>query len=106
MPRRGQILNRKVLPDPKYHDRLVMKFVNNLMHRGKKSLAERIFYGAMDVIEQRAREDPLKLFKRAMDNVKPVIEVKARRVGGATYQVPVEIRPSRRTALAMRWLIS
>ena len=106
MPRRGQILKRKVLPDPKYHDRLVMKFVNNLMHRGKKSLAERIFYGAMDVIEQRAREDPLKLFKRAMDNVKPVIEVKARRVGGATYQVPVEIRPSRRTALAMRWLIS
>jgi small subunit ribosomal protein S7 len=106
MPRRGQILKRKVLPDPKYHDRLVMKFVNNLMHRGKKSLAERIFYGAMDVIEQRTREDPLKLFKRAMDNVKPVIEVKARRVGGATYQVPVEIRPSRRTALAMRWLIS
>jgi len=106
MPRRGQILKRKVLPDPKYHDRLVMKFVNNLMHRGKKSLAERIFYGAMDVIEQRTREDPLKLFKRAMDNVKPVIEVKARRVGGATYQVPVEIRPQRRTALAMRWLIS
>ena len=106
MPRRGQIIKRKVLPDPKYHDRLVMKFVNNLMHRGKKSLAERIFYGAMDVIEQRTREDPLKLFKRAMDNVKPVIEVKARRVGGATYQVPVEIRPQRRTALAMRWLIS
>ena len=106
MPRRGQILKRKVLPDPKYHDRLVMKFVNNLMHRGKKSLAERVFYGAMDVIEQRTREDPLKLFKRAMDNVKPVIEVKARRVGGATYQVPVEIRPQRRTALAMRWLIS
>jgi len=106
MPRRGQIVKRKVLPDPKYHDRLVMKFVNNLMHRGKKSLAERIFYGAMDVIEQRTREDPLKLFKRAMDNVKPVIEVKARRVGGATYQVPVEIRPQRRTALAMRWLIS
>ena len=106
MPRRGQILKRKVLPDPKYHDRLVMKFVNNLMHRGKKSLAERIFYGAMDVIEQRTREDPLVLFKRAMDNVKPVIEVKARRVGGATYQVPVEIRPQRRTALAMRWLIT
>jgi small subunit ribosomal protein S7 len=83
-----------------------MKFVNNLMHRGKKSLAERIFYGAMDVIEQRTREDPLVLFKRAMDNVKPVIEVKARRVGGATYQVPVEIRPQRRTALAMRWLIN
>jgi small subunit ribosomal protein S7 len=106
MPRRGQILKRKVLPDPKYHDRLVMKFVNNLMHRGKKSLAERIFYGAMDIIEQRTREEPLKLFKRAMDNVKPVIEVKARRVGGATYQVPVEIRPQRRTALAMRWLIT
>jgi small subunit ribosomal protein S7 len=106
MSRRGQIIKRKVQPDPKFHDRLVMKFVNNLMHRGKKSLAERIFYGAMDVIEQRTREDPLKLFKRAMDNVKPVIEVKARRVGGATYQVPVEIRPQRRTALAMRWLIT
>jgi small subunit ribosomal protein S7 len=106
MSRRGQIIKRKVLPDPKYHDRLVMKFVNNLMHRGEKSLAERIFYGAMDVIEQRTREDPLKLFKRAMDSVKPVIEVKARRVGGATYQVPVEIRPLRRTALAMRWLIT
>ena len=106
MPRRGQIPKRKVLPDPKYHDRLVMKFVNNLMHRGKKSLAERIFYGAMDIIEQRTREDPLVVFKRSMDNVKPVIEVKARRVGGATYQVPVEIRPSRRTALAMRWLIN
>ena len=106
MPRRGQIPKRKVLPDPKYHDRLVMKFVNNLMHRGKKSLAERIFYGAMDIIEQRTREDPLVVFKRSMDNTKPVIEVKARRVGGATYQVPVEIRPSRRTALAMRWLIT
>jgi small subunit ribosomal protein S7 len=106
MPRRGQVLKRKVLPDPKYHDRLVMKFVNNLMHRGKKSLAERIFYGAMDIVEKRTREEPLKLFKRAMDNVKPVIEVKARRVGGATYQVPVEIRPQRRTALAMRWLIT
>ena len=80
--------------------------MNNLMHKGKKSLAERIFYGAMDIVETRTREDPLKLFKKAMESVKPVLEVKARRVGGATYQVPVEIRAARRKALAMRWLIN
>jgi small subunit ribosomal protein S7 len=85
---------------------MVAKFMNNLMRRGKKSLAERIFYGAMDIVESRTREEPLKMFKKAMENVKPVLEVKARRVGGATYQVPVEIRASRRTALAMRWLIN
>lgn len=106
MPRRREIEKRKINPDPKYHDWTVAKFMNNLMLKGKKSLSERIFYGAMDIIEKRTREDPLKTFKKAMDNVKPVLEVKARRVGGATYQVPVEIRPQRRTALAMRWLIS
>ncbi|MBN2495366.1 MAG: 30S ribosomal protein S7 [Deltaproteobacteria bacterium] len=106
MPRRREIPKRKINPDPKYHDRLVAKFINNLMERGKKSLAERVFYGAMDIVEKRSNEDPLKVFKRAMDNVKPVLEVKARRVGGATYQVPVEIRSTRRTALGMRWLIS
>ncbi len=105
MPRRREVPKRKINPDPKFHDRLVAKFMNNMMERGKKSLAERIFYGAMDIIEKRANEEPLKMFKRAMDNVKPVLEVKARRVGGATYQVPVEIRAQRRTALGMRWLI-
>ena len=105
MPRRREVPKRKINPDPKFHDRLVAKFMNNMMERGKKSLAERIFYGAMDIIEKRANEEPLKMFKRAMDNVKPVLEVKARRVGGATYQVPVEIRTQRRTALGMRWLI-
>jgi small subunit ribosomal protein S7 len=105
MPRRREVPKRKIVPDPKYHDRMVAKFVNNLMRRGKKSTAEHIFYGAMDVIEQRTKDDPLKTFKKALDNVKPVLEVKARRVGGATYQVPVEIRPQRRTALGMRWLI-
>ena len=105
MPRRREVPKRKINPDPKFHDRLVAKFMNNMMERGKKSLAERIFYGAMDIIEKRANEEPLKIFKRAMDNVKPVLEVKARRVGGATYQVPVEIRAQRRTALGMRWLI-
>jgi small subunit ribosomal protein S7 len=105
MPRRREVPKRKIVPDPKYHDRIVAKFVNNIMHRGKKSTAEHIFYGAMDVIEQRTKDDPLKTFKKALDNVKPVLEVKARRVGGATYQVPVEIRPQRRAALGMRWLI-
>ncbi len=106
MPRRREVEKREVAPDPKYHDRLVAKFVNNLMRAGKKPVAERLFYGAMDIIEQRTREEGLKVFKKAVENVKPVLEVKARRVGGATYQVPVEIRPSRRTALAMRWLIN
>ncbi len=106
MPRRREVPKRKINPDPKFHDRTVAKFMNNLMHKGKKSLAERIFYGAMDIVETRTREDPLKLFKKAMESVKPVLEVKARRVGGATYQVPVEIRAARRKALAMRWLIN
>ena len=105
MPRRREVPKRRIIPDPIYHDRLVAKFINNLMYQGKKSTAERVFYGAMDIIQKRMNEEPLKVFKRALDNVKPVLEVKARRVGGATYQVPVEIRPQRRTALGMRWLI-
>ncbi len=106
MPRRREVPKRKIAPDPIYHDRMVAKFVNNLMKDGKRSTAERVFYGAMDIVEKRLKEEPLKVFKRALDNVKPVLEVKARRVGGATYQVPVEIRPRRRTALGMRWLIN
>ena len=106
MPRRREVPKRKIAPDPMFHDRLVAKFINNLMVKGKKSTAERVFYGAMDIVQKRLNEEPLKVFKRALDNVKPVLEVKARRVGGATYQVPVEIRPQRRTALGMRWLIN
>jgi small subunit ribosomal protein S7 len=93
------------MPDPKYNSKLVAKFVNNLMRRGKKSLAERLLYGAFDVIEKRTKQDPLEVFHKALENVRPVVEVKSRRVGGATYQVPVEVRSARRDALAMRWLI-
>jgi small subunit ribosomal protein S7 len=106
MPRRRVPNRRKILADPKYQDRLVTKFVNDLMRKGKKSTAEGITYGAMTLIEERAKEDPLKVFKKALDNVMPVLEVKSRRVGGATYQVPVEVRQDRRVALAMRWIIS
>jgi len=106
MPRRREVPKRKILPDPKHKDRMVAKFVNVLMLDGKKSTAERIMYGAFDIIAGRFKEDPLDVFRRALDNVKPKVEVKSRRVGGATYQVPVEIRPERRVALAMRWIIS
>jgi small subunit ribosomal protein S7 len=106
MPRRRVVAKRKILPDPKFQDRLVTKFVNDLMRKGKKSTAEAITYGAFTLIEDRAKEDPLKVFKKALDNVKPVLEVKSRRVGGATYQVPVEVRQDRRVALGMRWIIS
>ena len=105
MPRRREVEKRKILPDPKFQDRIVAKFVNNLMRKGNKSVGERIIYGAFDQVEQKLKDDPLKIFKKALDNVKPVVEVKSRRVGGATYQVPVEVRQDRRTALAMRWLI-
>jgi small subunit ribosomal protein S7 len=105
MPRRREVEKRKILPDPKFQDRIVAKFVNNLMRKGMKSTGERIIYGAFDQVEQKLKDDPLKIFKKALDNVKPVVEVKSRRVGGATYQVPVEVRQDRRTALAMRWLI-
>jgi small subunit ribosomal protein S7 len=106
MPRRREVPKRDVLPDPKYNSKLVAKFMNNVMRRGKKSLAEQVFYGALDLIEQRTKQDPLEVFHKALDNVRPVIEVKSRRVGGATYQVPVEVRNERRDALAMRWIIN
>ena len=106
MPRKGEVRRRDVLPDPKFHDRLVTKFVNAMMIGGKKSTAERIFYGALDLVAQRTKEDPLVIFRRALDNVKPSVEVRSRRVGGATYQVPVEVRSERREALAIRWLIT
>src|SRR5574340_445108 len=105
MPRKGEVRRREILPDPKFHDRMVAKFINSMMSRGKKSTAEHIFYGALDRIAERAKEEPLGVFKRALDNVKPVVEVRSRRVGGATYQVPVEVRPARRMSLAMRWLV-
>lgn len=106
MPRRREVPKRDVLPDPKYNSKLVAKFMNNVMRQGKKSLAEQIFYGALDLIEQRSKQDPLEVFHKALDNVRPIIEVKSRRVGGATYQVPVEVRNERRDALAMRWIIN
>ena len=105
MPRRRVVEKRKILADPKFQDRLVAKFINDLMRQGKKSTAEQICYGAFGQVEAKLKDDPLKVFKKALDNVKPVVEVKSRRVGGATYQVPVEVRQDRRVALAMRWLI-
>jgi small subunit ribosomal protein S7 len=104
--RRSKSVKRPVPPDPRYDSQTVSKFVNNLMYQGKKSTSERIFYAAMDIIEQRTGQPGVNVFKQALSNAKPVVEVKSRRVGGATYQVPVEVRPDRRTALAMRWLIS
>ncbi len=105
MPRRGLVPRREVLPDPVYQSPLVTRFISCLMHDGKKSTAEQIFYGAMQIVQERTKEDPVKIFRKALDNVKPVLEVKSRRVGGSNYQVPVEVRPERRTALAIRWLI-
>ena len=107
MPRRREVPKRKILPESKYGDELLAKFMNNLMLRGKKSVAERIVYDALDILREKSGEDDaLALFKRAIENVKPSVEVKSRRVGGSTYQVPVEIRGSRRTALGMRWIIN
>lgn len=106
MPRRREVQKRKILPDPKFQDRLVTKFINNLMRKGKRSTAEAICYGALNLIQERTSDEPLKVFKKALENIKPIIEVKSRRVGGATYQVPVEVRQDRRVALGMRWLIS
>jgi small subunit ribosomal protein S7 len=105
MSRRREITGRSILPDPKFGNQTLAKFINILMLDGKKSVAERIVYGALDQVTGKTKEDPLEVFIRALDNVRPVVEVKSRRVGGATYQVPVEVRPSRRTALAMRWLV-
>jgi len=106
MPRRREVPKREIMPDAKYKSRVLAKFINKLMYDGKKSLAERILYQALDIIRERTKEDPLRVFEKALDNVRPSIEVKSRRVGGSTYQVPVEIRPERRQALAMRWLIT
>ncbi|MBN1295301.1 30S ribosomal protein S7 [bacterium] len=106
MPRRKSVEKREVFPDPKFKSVVAAKFVNVMMVDGKKSTAERIFYKAMDIIEQRTKQDPIKLFKKAIDNVKPLLEVKSRRVGGATYQVPVEVPQDRKLALSFRWVIT
>jgi small subunit ribosomal protein S7 len=105
MPRKGEVRRRDVLPDPKYHDRLVTRFINAMLLCGRKSVAERVFYSALDRIGEKTNEDPLGVFKKALDNVRPLVEVRSRRVGGATYQVPVEVRPVRRASLSMRWIL-
>lgn len=105
MPRRAFVERREILPDPKFQNRLVAKFISTLMKKGKKSVAEGILYGALDIVGNKTKQDPLKFFKQAVDNVKPALEVKSRRVGGSTYQVPVEVRSDRRTSLSMRWIV-
>ena len=105
MPRRRVVAKREILPDPLYNSQLVTKFINSVMSQGKKSTAEGILYGAFDIVKERFKEEPIEVFRKALDNVKPKLEVKSRRVGGATYQVPVEVRPNRRTSLAIRWII-
>src|SRR5690349_15171190 len=105
MSRRHSAEKREIIPDPKFHDVIVTKFMNSVMYEGKKSTAERIVYGAFDIIEAKMKSDPLAVFKSALENVAPAIEVRSRRVGGATYQVPVEVRTERRQALAIRWII-
>jgi len=106
MSRRHRAEKREINPDPKFDDLIISKFMNNLMHAGKKSVAESIVYGALDRIQSKAKQDPLQVFHQALENVSPAIEVRSRRVGGATYQVPVEVRPERRPALAIRWIIT
>lgn len=106
MPRRREIAKRVILPDPKYNDRLVAKFINCIMLDGKRSTAEQIVYGAFDLIASRTGDEPMAVFKKAFDNVRPMLEVKSRRVGGSTYQVPVEVRADRRNALAIRWIMT
>lgn len=105
MPRRRVVAKREVLPDPKFGNTTLAKFMNMVMVSGKKSVAERIVYGALDIVNEKLKTDPLEVFEDALDKIAPLVEVKSRRVGGATYQVPVEVRPARRTALAMRWLV-
>ncbi len=105
MPRRREVPVRSVIPDAKYQSALVSQFITSIMRDGKKSLAESILYNAFDIIEEKTKDSPLEIFEKAVDNVRPIIEVKSRRVGGSTYQVPTEIRPSRRTALGIRWII-
>lgn len=106
MPRKGPVPRREILPDPLYNSRLVARFINRLMYDGKKGAAEKIFYSALDTLAQKTGEEPLKAFEKAIENVKPHLEVKARRVGGATYQVPMEVRPDRQVSLSLRWLIA
>ena len=105
MPRRGFTAKRDVLPDPLYNSKLVTRLINNVMYDGKKGVAQKIVYDAFDIIKEKAGEEPLTVFEKAMENIMPVLEVKARRVGGATYQVPIEVRPARRQTLALRWLV-
>ena len=105
MPRRRVIAKREILPDPKFNNQVVAKFINHVMVSGKKAVAESIVYGALDRVQARDNADPIEVFEKALDAIAPMVEVKSRRVGGATYQVPVEVRPSRRQALAMRWLV-
>ena len=105
MPRKGMIPKREIVPDPVYQSVLVQKCINSIMSKGKKTVAQGVFYGAMSIIKEKTDEEPVKVFKKAVDNVKPHLEVKSRRVGGSTYQVPIEVSPNRRTALALRWLL-
>ncbi len=105
MPRRRVAAKREIIPDPKFGNERLAKFINHLMVSGKKSVAERIVYGALEKVEERSKEEPLDMFEKALESIQPLVEVKSRRVGGATYQVPVEVRPARRVALAMRWLV-
>ncbi len=104
MPRRGQVAKRDVLPDPMYNSKLVTRLINNIMYDGKKGVAQKIVYGAFDIVKEKTEKDPLEAFEQAMENIMPVLEVKARRVGGATYQVPMEVRPERRQTLGLRWI--
>ncbi|MEJ2471501.1 MAG: 30S ribosomal protein S7 [Desulfuromonadales bacterium] len=106
MPRRREVAKRVILPDPKFDDQLVAKFINALMLDGKKSTAEKIVYGAFDLVKERTGDEPVEVFRKALENVRPTVEVKSRRVGGSTYQVPVEVRAERRNALAIRWIVS
>ncbi len=106
MPRKREIIKREILPDPKYKSELVARFTNRIMERGKKNLAQSTLYEAFDIVHQKTKEDPLPLFQRAIENLKPVVEVKSRRVGGSTYQVPIEVRPFRRTTLSIRWILT
>ncbi len=104
MPRRGSIAKRDVLPDPLYNSKLVTRLINNVMYDGKRGVAQKIVYGAFDIVREKTGKDPIEVFEQAMENIMPLLEVKARRVGGATYQVPIEVRPERRQTLGLRWL--
>lgn len=106
MPRKGSVPKREILPDPVYNSRLAARFINRLMYEGKKGVAEKIFYSALEQLGEKTSEEPLRAFEKALDNVKPHLEVKARRVGGATYQVPMDVRPDRQVSLSVRWVIS